>query len=93
MQENEIVMIALGFTVLIVVYSKYNIIRRVPYYKIILASLCSFVTGWIFTILESFLFNTLFNFLEHSLYACGAILLTVWAFKVIFSSGKSRNSK
>ncbi len=80
--ESEIIMSALGMGVLVYVLVNRHLLRRIPSFKILIVALCALVTGWLMTVLESFFWETVLNFIEHLAYAISAIVLAFWSWKV-----------
>jgi len=76
--ENEVVMLILGIGVLLFIVLNYSQLKRFPAINILIAGFCFTLTGWVFTILEGFMFETLFNLAEHSCYLAGALCVAQW---------------
>ena len=82
LQENEIIMAVLSLGVLTFIYLNDVRLKRVEAFKFLYAGFCAFSAGWVLTVLETFFFKSVLNFLEHMSYAVGAILVAVWCWKV-----------
>lgn len=87
-QENEVVMLILGFGVLLFIFLNGVHIKRIYSWKILIGGYYFMLTGWFFTILEGFLFEFYINLLEHICYAISTVLITVWCWKSTRRSGK-----
>jgi len=81
-QENEIVMLLLGIGVLIFTLNNLSQLKLIPKWRILIWTFHIVLGGWLLTVLESFLWNELLNFLEHTCYAVSSVLMAVWCWKV-----------
>jgi hypothetical protein len=77
-QENEIIMLALGigsyfFAVINKIY-----LERVPAWPTLLLAYRILLAAWVLTVLEGFLFPEALNILEHGCYAVSALVLAFW---------------
>lgn len=88
-QEDEIIMLVIGLSVLIFVFIKHPDFKRIDSFNIMATAFCVLVAGWVMTVLEAFFWNTVLNFLEHMCYAVSAILVAIW-FKRVFAKTKGR---
>ena len=82
MYENELIMFSLGFGLSILIAVNYSEIRQLPSARILLSAFFILLLAWLLTILEGFLFENLFNVLEHLCYAVSSILVAIWCRKV-----------
>ena len=76
--ENEIIMLIFGFLVTIFIRLKYDRLKNIKAYKILLAGFYFFLAGWLFSTLEGFFWESLLNILEHICYLIGSLLLAFW---------------
>lgn len=83
-QENEIVMLMLGFGVFIFTLAYKIRIKRIPEWRFLMAGFYFLLTAWFLTVLESFFWNNLLNHLEHLSYACSSTLMLIWCCRIIF---------
>jgi len=89
-QQNEIVMLIIGLGVLIFILGKRSQLQRFPSSKILVLGFYVLLAGWALTVMESFFFAILFNYLEHLCYAIGSLLVTAWCWKVFGSRKEAR---
>lgn len=82
-QENEVVMFLLGGLMLYLSHRFRNNLKSLPYSFFFMGSYHLFFAAWTFTIVEGFILPDIFNLLEHSCYAVGALLLAIWSFKAV----------
>lgn len=80
--DNEVVMLVLGIGVyLFVAFNKARLIR-IPAWNLLINAYRLLLAGWALTVLEGFVLESLLNHLEHFSYACGAVLLALWLWKI-----------
>ena len=82
-RESELVTLLLALVLVFYLVASRQQVQRLPRYQVLLASLGSFLAGWILTVLEGFFLADLLNLLEHVGYASGALLLAVWCWRVL----------
>ena len=91
-QQNEIVMLLLGLGVLIFVIKNRAGLKRLPAYGILMTAFSLMLVSWSATVLEglmeSLLWNTFFNLLEHAGLTASSILTAMWCWKAF--AGKER---
>jgi len=83
-QGNEVVMLVIGGAVFIFSLAYKHEIRRIPHWKILLTAFYILLGAWTVTIVEGFLWAAVFNVLENICYACSALLLLFWCWKISF---------
>jgi len=83
-QENEIVMLMLGFGVFIFTLAYKKRIKRIPEWQFFMAGFYFLLAAWFLTIFESFFLNNLLNHLEHLSYACSSTIMLIWCCRIIF---------
>ena len=81
-RENEVVMLLLGLGVLVFILANRSRLRRLPRWDILSLGFYVVLAGWLLTVAEGFLFGSFFNYLEHICYACSAVLLAVWSWRI-----------
>ena len=81
-QENEIIMLALGISLFFFINANKIQTQRIPHWKILLISFKILLVGWFLTVAEGFLLNKLFNLFEHICYAGSAFFLSIWFYKI-----------
>lgn len=86
-QENEIVMLILGLGVLIFILGNRSQLKRLPSSRWLILAFYVLLAGWALTVLEGFFWGLVLNYLEHTCYATGAVLVAAWCWKV-FGGGK-----
>ena len=81
-QENEIIMLAIGVCLyfFIIAYKPY--FHRIPERTTLLLSFHILLVAWCLTVLEGFLLANVFNILEHLCYACSALTMAFWCWKI-----------
>jgi len=80
-QENEVMMFLVGLGVLIFVLGSRSKLKRISSSGTLFLAFYLAFGGWVFTVLEGFLWNRLLNFIEHACYAGSSIMLALWAGK------------
>jgi hypothetical protein len=80
--ENEVIMLIMGLIVLILFFFNFQRLQSVFSFKLFFAGYCLMTTGWIATVLEGYVWESGLNFLEHSCYAAGMIVLAAWCWKL-----------
>jgi len=83
LNENELIMLVLGFAIMIFIISYRAKIRRMPLWKLLITAFGFLVLAWIFTITEVFFMADFMNFMEHLFYASGALLLAYWCMRSV----------
>ena len=82
---NEIVMLLLGIGVLIFVLKNRVGLKRLPASGILMTAFSLLLVSWLATVLEglmeSILWNTFFNLLEHAGLAASSLLTAIWCWK------------
>ena len=86
-QENEIVMLAIGIFILIFTLVNRFRLKRLPESKILFWGFYVLLAGWVMTVLEGFFWKGILNYLEHICYAGSSALVASWCWRV-FSGGK-----
>ncbi len=81
-QENELILLLLGVGVLIFLMTNASQLRRIPEFRLLVASYVTLFLGWAFTVLEGLLWSRLINFMEHLCYAVSSVVLALWIWKV-----------
>jgi hypothetical protein len=88
-QENEVVMAALGLGVSILVLVNRFPLKRIPLSGILIIGFFTLVAGWVLTVIEGFLWDALVNVGEHMCYAVGSTLVATWCWKVFGGAKES----
>ena len=81
--ENELVMLLLCLGVVIFTVLNGKKLKKFLKWKLLFTAFLFFSAACLFTILEEFVMNSLFNYMEHICYAVSAILLTVWCYTAL----------
>ena len=81
-RENEVVMLLLGLGVLVFILANRSRLRRLPRWDILSLGFYVVLAGWVLTVAEGFFYENVLNYLEHISYACSAVLLALWCWKV-----------
>jgi hypothetical protein len=80
--ENEIVMLIIAVSVLIMQGLYASNLRKIAYIKTLLLGFYIFFLGWISTIAQGFVFPVLLNILEHFCYLVGSIFIVYWCWQI-----------
>lgn len=80
--ENEITMLVLGLSVLVLVVLNRHLFSRLPDWRLLLSAFICQLLAWICTVLEEFVWPTPLNLFEHLGYVISALLLTGWCVRV-----------
>ncbi len=88
--ENEIVMLLIGVGVLIFILGSRQRLKGLPSSNILIAGFYLLLASWAVTVLEGFIWEELFNYIEHACYAVGSVLVAVWCWKVFGSGNPTR---
>ena len=79
---DELIMLLLGLAVFAFIVMNKIRLRRIPGFKVFVSAFFCFLAAWIFTVLEGFFWEDMFNVLEHVLYVSGTALLFIWVLKI-----------
>jgi hypothetical protein len=90
-QQNEVIIFLLGVSVLTFILANRWRIARFPAWKVLVASFCVLLVGWLLTILEGIFWEGLLNFVEHLSYALSSSLIAFWCWRV-FQKGEEAQS-
>ena len=80
-QQNEVVMLLLGVCVLIFTIKNRAGLSRLPARGILMTAFYLLLVTWSATVLESFIWNSFFNLLEHAGLAVSSVLTCIWCWK------------
>lgn len=80
--EYELVVLILAIGILIFIFGKRSNFKRIYDYKTLLGAFYFLFIGFLATVLESFFFNTTFNYLEHVCYVISSILILIWCWRL-----------
>ena len=86
-QENELVTLILGMSVLAFFVAGRVRIKILPAWRMFLLAFLVLVAGWMLTVLEGFFLPDLLNLLEHLCYAASTILFALWCWRVFADKG------
>ncbi len=76
--ENEVTMLVLGISVLVLVFFNRRLFVRLPAWPLLITSFVAQLLAWAFTVIEGFFWPNTANVLEHVGYAVSAVFLAVW---------------
>jgi hypothetical protein len=81
LRENEIITAALAVASLFVLRAPFVRfgIRKIPFHRVLLVSIYCLLFSSLFTIIEGFFEENLFNLLEHAGYCLSSLLFMAWA--------------
>ncbi len=80
--ENEIVMLFLCVGVLIFIYFNRKNLVKFKGWRPIFVSFVLLLIACISTVVEGFMLEGFFNYLEHSCYAGSGLMLAAWCYRV-----------
>jgi len=86
--ENEVVHLILALSTLVYIVWNWRTLRAMPGSRWFFSSYFAVVVGLVLTVAEGFFSSSLFNVLEHAMYAFGAVLLAVWIGCMAFRSDR-----
>ena len=89
-QENEVVMLALGIGVFCFGYASRRSLVRIPDWPMLGLAYVGLLVAWTATVLEGFWLPTILNFVEHACYAVSTILVAAWCRRA--ASGRQRGA-
>lgn len=81
LKENEVVMLILGIGVLFLILMNIQQVKKIRFWILLSLSYFLLLMGWLFTVVEGFIFESLLNYLEHISYFASAVLMTIWCIK------------
>lgn len=81
LDPNEIVLLLLGLVALFFLVINVRTLEQIRHWRILAAAYLALLASWVLTILETFVWPTLLNHLEHLCDMVGAVLLLVWCFR------------
>ena len=81
-EQNELLTLLVGVSVLLFVISNWRGLRSLPYSLVCLLAYLFLVLGLAFTVLEGLFFGRSINFLEHVCYGLSSLLLACWVWRV-----------
>lgn len=88
-EKYEIVVLILGLVALVVGFINREKLSYLPYKEIFAGAFLLFLTSWLFTNLETFLWGYILNLLEHLSQVLGGLLVATWCWKV-FVKGENQ---
>lgn len=89
-QENEVVMLILGLGVFIFILASWSQLKRFESSRILIFAFFFLFIGWVFTVLESFLWEDVLNYMEHICYGAASSLVAVWCWIIFRTSKEAR---
>lgn len=87
--DSEIIMLLICIAGLIFIYCNYPQVRKIPYWQILLTALFFFLTGIVFTVIETLFLHDIINIFEHLAYLFCSFTLMVWSW--LFLHGQERS--
>ena len=81
-QQNELVTLVLGMSVLGFFALGRVRIRELPRWGLFLLTYAVLCAGWVLTVLEGFFWPNTLNVLEHICYAVSSILFALWCWRI-----------
>ena len=87
--ESEIVTLVLSVGIFIFILLNYSGLKKIPLFPQLLAAYSFFLFGLVFTILEGFFLEALFNIIQHSCYAVSIILIVSWCGLILLKKRSS----
>lgn len=87
LHENEFVMLLLSLGVAVFIILKRHSFRQFYGWRLLFAAFLFFAAGSVFTVLETFMLDTIFNHLEHFCYLANALMILIWCISSITVRG------
>lgn len=87
--ENEVVSLFLSLGVLLFFLANLRRLQVFPSYAWMIAAYLAYVMAMIFTIVEGYLWEAGFNFLEHLSYTLSVIFLATWIWRLAHQERKT----
>ena len=81
-EELEVVLLLLGIFVLVFIMMNKRLLDELPHSTLLISAFLMFLLSWIFTNVEGFFWENIFNLLEHSFQFLGILLIMVWCWKI-----------
>ena len=81
--ENEIIMLVFGILVTVFIGVKYNQLKHIKSYKILVTGFYLLFAAWIFSTLEGLFLEKYLNLFEHFFYAGWSIFLLIWIYRTL----------
>ena len=91
-QENELITLIFCVVTLAFLLINYGKLKKLPLLRVFTISYILFSIGWLFTVLEGLVFESIFNILEHLCYVTSAILLFIWIVIVFYKKEEKSES-
>ena len=76
--ENETVMVILGAGVLVFILRTRPRFRHLRSWHLLVLAYCLILVGWCATLVEHVTGSDFFNYLEHTAYVVGALIVALW---------------
>jgi hypothetical protein len=89
--DNEVVMLILGAGVAGFARLNYPHIKRIHSWKWLILSFYLMMGGWLFTILEGFFLEEIFNYLEHISYTLSGLVLAYWCRNILLHNQEAES--
>jgi len=86
MEEREIITLLLGVAVLGYVYFNRGELGQLPSPPVLFASFIILLAGWLFTVIEVFVWPNALNTLEHICYTTSSVILAWWCWSLFHSN-------
>ena len=77
-QENEFITFVICVGVLIFFIVNYQKLKKLIGYKLFLTSFILYTCAWCFTVIEGFILEVVFNFIEHLCYISSSVAMVSW---------------
>jgi len=87
--ENELVVFLQGIALLAFFLGGGTRIKQLMKWRVFLLAYGLLSAGWMFTVVEGFVFYSVFNFLEHVFYTAGSLTLAFWCWSVFQKEGEN----
>jgi len=81
-QNNELLILILAIAVVIFWHMNKSNLTDLPQCRTLYTGFCFLLASWVFTIVESYVLEELFNMLEHIFLMLASAFLMVWVFMV-----------
>lgn len=82
MTYDEVIMLIISCAVIVEIAATFGYLRRIPYSRLLLSSFGASVLGYVFTVIEGFIWTGFFNTMEHLSLMIGILLFALWCIRV-----------
>lgn len=89
-QQNELIILLVGVGAALFIFLNRRRIVQIPQYRLLLVSYAALFVGWVFTIIEGFIWTDAMNIVEHACYMASSVASAVWCWIALVREDKVR---